>query len=259
MKTILGLLSDYDQNEVDIFYAYIQKLGSDEKNYWFKSIKPNQFANAFKKVSGNGLRLDGESVTLAFRKPYLVINYDYHAYKNKVLLSHPESVFDFGLVYNDDEFAHWKDSGKVRYTHKSGNPFSKEREIIGAYGIIKNNTGEFIETLDMNDIKKMRKSSKMDFIWKTWFDRMVLKSMIRRVCAAHFKELVRKLDDEDNQNSDPDRAALQEEVLQLIDDATTHDQLGKIYSDWIEKVENRSQFISIIGERKKEITELKAS
>jgi hypothetical protein len=253
-----ALLSKYDENKVDIFIAYINNLKTETdkegklKNYWARNTKDEDYINAFKKVYETGLYIDGDSVTLTFRGK-LLITYDYHAYKNKILLSYPESIFDFQVVYEGDDFAFRKESGKVYYTHKMNNPFQVKKDITGAYGVLKNKKGEFIELINTDDIQKMKNTSKMKNIWDAWFDRMVLKSVIKRICSVHFKDITKDIDSIDNELNDPDRATIDELILTDIDNAETEEQLGKIYKNSIGSIKDKEQFIKLLAKRKEEV------
>lgn len=248
----------FDNNKVDIFCSYVNRLKTEVDsqgkllNYWAAKLPDDKFADAFKSVYSTGLFVDGDSITLTYRKK-LVITYDYHAYKNKILLSYPETIFDFQVVYEGDSFTFKKESGKVFYTHVMNNPFETKKEIIGAYGVIKNKRGEFIELINKDDIQKMRNTSKMKNIWNTWLDRMVLKSVIKRICAVHFKDVTKEIDTVDNEQNDPIRAEFPPELLEIIDNAETIDELNKIYNANIKSVSDQKAFIDLLGKRKKEV------
>ena len=139
------------------------------------------------------------------------------------------------------------------YSHKLNNPFANDKKIVGAYGIIKNSKGEFIELLNMQDIQKMKNTSQMKNIWDAWFDRMVLKSIIKRICSVHFKDIIQDIDKIDNETNDPERATIEELILNDIDSAITENDLAKIYKDKINVVVNKEEFLKVLGKRKKEI------
>lgn len=257
MEEIKKGLKAYDESKVDIYVAYLKSLKEEKKdgkivNYWYKDIPAEQFIIAFKKVSDTGLSIDGDSVTLTYRKK-LVITYDYHAYMNRVLLSHPETVFDFGLVYENDTYEFNKENGCINYTHSIKDPFGERGKIVGAYGIIKNDKGEFLETLNMEEITKMQNTSKMVFIWKTWFDRMVLKSVIKRICSMHFKDITRQMDEIDNENNSPELANISSEIQEAINNAKDKNGLTEIYNNNIDTVSDRKAFIEILGDKRKEL------
>ena len=239
--------------EVDVYQNYIKALKKDEKTTWARTVSETDFEAIFKKVAATGMYIDGESITLASLKGKLVVNYDYHAYKNKVLLTYPETIFDFGIVYEGDDYSFSKESGKVAYSHKMNNPFKTDKKIVGAYGVIKNSRGEFVETINMADIDKMKRSSKMSFIWDTWFDRMVLKSIIKRICSVNFKDIVQDVDAIDNEANDPNRVSIPQNIIDEIDEAKTQADLTAIHSKFINTVEDKNVFLSMLTAKKQEI------
>ncbi len=254
---IKGLLKDYDKQKIDIYISYLKQLKEEKKdnklvNWWFNKISEIEYVNAFKKVASTGLFVDGDSITLNYRKK-LVIIYDYHAYQNKVRLVYPESIFDFQLVHEGDKFTFKKESGKVIYSHGIGDPFNNEKVIKGAYGVIKNNKGEFIDFLNLDDIEKLKNTSLMKNIWDTWFDRMVLKSIIKRLCNMHFKDIIKDIDKIDNETNQPERALIPEKIQKKIDEAKTNEELTAIYNENIDSVEDYESFIAVLTTRKKEL------
>jgi len=258
------LLTDYDTEKVNVFIGYVNDLRTETdkdgklKNWWLKIVTDKKLAEIFIKVASTGLFIDGDTITLTYRKQ-LIVTYDYHAYQNKILLTYPDTIFDFGLVHIGDKFTLSKESGKVIYSHKVSDPFAKDTDIIGAYGVIKNSKGEFVETINIDDITKMKKTSTMAFIWNTWYDRMVLKSVIKRICSVHFKDIVRDIEVQDNEQNDPVRAEFDEALLLSIDESTTEEELGKIYNSNVSKVKDKKQFIELLTRRKKEIKDDKVS
>jgi len=257
MSGIKELLKDYDQKHVDVFIAYIQQLKAEEKDgkliaWWAPKIKDQQFADVFKKVAATGMFIDGESITLNYRKK-LIVTYDYHAYINKVILTYPETIFDFQMVHEGDKFTFSKKSGKVLYSHDILDPFNTKKKIIGGYGVIKNRKGEFIEFLTLEDIEKMKNTSLMKGIWNAWFDRMVLKSIIKRICNVHFKDIVKEIDIIDNESSDLNRTGLNEEIQKEIDAAKDEKELGVIYNKHVSTIEDVEAFINVLTKRKEEI------
>jgi len=252
------LLKGFDENKVDIFLTYLKQLETtvdkDKKviAWWYKNITPIQFASAFKKVAESGLFIDGDSITLNY-KGKMIITYDYHAYKNKINLIYPETIFDFQVVYVGDIFTFRKENGKVIYSHKIENPFGLKKEIVGAYGIVKNKRGEFIELLNKDDIDKMKNTSTMKNIWDKWYDRMVLKSIIKRICSIHFHDITKTIDDVDNETNEPGRATISDLIQREIEDATTESELTKIYKENVAKVDDKEAFIKMLASKKNEI------
>ena len=131
-------LKDHDQSKVDAYIDYLEKIlkakDKDEKlkNPWMKYKKDEELISHFKKVAEDGLVFDGVHITLQSTG----VSYDYIAYKNKMLLIYPETLFDIALVYKDDKFKFEKQSGKVIYQHEMSNPFDQSEERIeGGYCI----------------------------------------------------------------------------------------------------------------------------
>lgn len=249
------LLTDYNSASVDIYDAYIKSFKQDEKTPApAKAMSNEVYANLFKKEAKKGLFIDGENITVQCRfvkgKPILVVSYDYHAYKNRVISAYPESVFDFDIVYDGDTFSFSKDSGKVSYTHEKNNPFDLDKKILGAYGIIKNKRGEFIETLNTKDIEKMKKSSTMAFIWDTWFDRMVKKSIIKRICSVAFNDITSDLSKVDNENESPNYALFSQEIVDAIKAIETKEDANAVYKKYFNTLKDeRKQFMVLINEK----------
>ena len=252
------LLKNYDINKVHIFIAYLNILDLEkdkdgkQKNWWYSKVSKEEYANAFKKVFETGLFIDGDSVTLNYRKK-LIITYDYHAYKNKIALTYPETIFDFQNVYKGDNFIFRKESGKVIYSHTIANPFDINKELIGAYGIIKNSRGEFIETINVADIEKFKNTSTMKNIWHSWYDRMVLKSIIKRICSVHFHDITKGIDSIDNETNEPGRANISDLIQKEIESASTQEELTNIYKANISGIEDTEAFIKMLGDKKSEI------
>lgn len=202
--------------EVQTFAAYVEKLQTDKnadgthKNKWAAYLKVDDLVRLYRKVLSRGLVIDGDTVTLQF-KGELTVNYNYHAYKNLVLTAYPETKFDLQSVYEGDTFSFRKESGKVIYEHAIGNPFDSKRKWIGCYCVIKNSRGEFLETMNEKEIDEVKAVAKTKNIWNAWFSEMALKSVIKRACKRHFKDIV--IDDLDNENYDLEQAEKENVVI----------------------------------------------
>lgn len=194
--------------EVQTFAAYVEKLQTEKnrdgtpKNKWAAYLKVADLVRLYKQVQSRGLTIDGDTVTLQF-KGELTVSYNYQAYKNLVLTAYPETKFDLQNVYEGDTFSFRKESGKVIYEHVIGNPFDTNRKWIGCYCVIKNSRGEFLETMNEKEIEEVKAVAKTKNIWNDWFGEMALKSVIKRACKRHFKDVV--VDDLDNENYELDK------------------------------------------------------
>lgn len=253
-------LSQYNTVEVDIYISYLKKIETDKdwktkqlKNKWFQYFTTEQAISLFVKVSKDGIYIDGDTITLNYVGGSVLPNYNYQAYKNKLLNVYPETLFDVQNVYKGDKFFFKKESGKVMYSHEICNPFDTNREIIGCYCVIKNSRGEFIETLNKDDIKKMRNVAKTQKIWNEWESEMVLKSVIKRACKRHFKDIVTNIEAIDNENYDVEKVDLDSEVKELIDSAKTVKELESIYNEWKSKPVDTTSMIAYLSEKKREL------
>lgn len=208
--TIKQGLKKYPENQVNNYVAYLQRLVAEKdrqgrlKNPWMNHQTDDFLIRIFKAVADDGLVFDGDNITLQSTG----VSYNYQAYKNKMLLAYPESIIDVSLVYKEDTFQFQKQSGKVQYTHTIGNPFTRdETAIIGAYCVIKNHRGEFLTLLSKSDIDKHRKVAKTDYIWKAWFAEMALKTIMKKACKQHFKDVFQTIETMDNENYDLEKLA----------------------------------------------------
>lgn len=253
-------LKKHPKEETQIYIDYLREMKSAKdkqgqlRNKWFYYFKESLAISLFEKVAKDGLYIDGDTITLEYRGKVLV-SYNYQAYKNKLLMIYPDSKFDQQLVNEGDEFSFKKESGKVFYTHKINNPFHTNKNIIGAYCIIKNERGEFIETLNMDDINKMRSVARTQKIWKTWFGEMVMKSVIKRACKRHFKDVIRNMEEVDNENYDLSKVDVDPDVQQEIEECDDLDDLQAIYSNNINAIKDEKEFLAMLTKRKKEINE----
>lgn len=209
-------------------YAEIDKKTKQPKNVWWMDQRSaDYYANVFALVEKDGLDFDGQHVTLQSNG----VSYDYVAYKNKMLILYPESLFDVQLVRDGDKFKFSKESGHITYKHEIANPFG-ESEIIGVYCIIKNKRGEFLTTLNMEEIKKHRKVAKTDYIWKAWFNEMVMKTVIKKACKTHFADVYQTMETLDNEQYDLEQPlGISIETKQAIEAVESIEGLKQYYNE----------------------------
>lgn len=205
LDNVKKLLQDQPNEKVSTYLIHIKDLYDDPKTEWIRSQPPKVLSTLFKTtLDQTGLFIDGDMVRLNFifgKKKKITVDFDYRAYKNRVLHKYPNAIFDHQIVYKGDCFSFKKSSGKIIYTHEFNNPFANGKEIIGAYCIVKTNFGDFIEIINDDEIQKIRSTAKTKYIWDNWYSRMVLKSIIKRACSVHFKDIVRAIDKIDNENT----------------------------------------------------------
>jgi len=250
------------QAAANTYIAYLRKLEREQKkdngryiqaNPWMKDVSDQLAIDLFRTVEGKGLYIDGDTVLIQKRGGAIVPDYTYKAYKNLVKVKYPDTTFDFGIVYQGDTFTFRKESGRVLYQHVFGDPFQRGRQIIGAYGIIKNTSGEFIETINIDDIMKFKNISSLKSIWDSWFDRMVLKSVIKRICHISFSDIVKEIEAEDNENNDLDLVNVACEIQTELAECKTVADVLAFYNKYRQTTKNMNELTSICKKRKTEI------
>lgn len=237
-----------NQQEVNNFISYIEKLKKDSKCIFIKNYTDEQLSQLFLKVANEWLVFDGIHITLQSTG----ISYDYVAYKNKMLLVYPESTIDVSLVYTWDEIDFWKESGKVTYKHKIKNPFEprKDEDIIWAYAVIRNKRWEFLTTLNKAELDKHRRTAKTDYIWKAWFAEMCMKTIMKKSCKTHFWDVFTGIEEMDNENYDANNVNIEITWKDEIEEAQNIWELLEVFNkyQWSGK-----EFDSAISIKKQEI------
>ncbi len=196
------LAKDYPEKDVKRFLAYVDNAIREEKTKEAdkRSVTKNSTDALYSlavKYFNMGVVIDGVNAVVSGSNMVMVT---YHGYKNTVLRAYPEAEMDIQLVRQGDTFNFAKESGSVVYTHSLADPFENaEAPIIGAYFIAKTKRGEFLETLNKTDYEKMKKGSKMSYLWDTWASEFWLKSVVKRGCKRHFYDVVAEIDKDDNE------------------------------------------------------------
>jgi len=260
-KDLKSLLSDCDGVRVQVYCDYILRLETDAyrngqlKNPWCASFKESTAASLFKKVAIDNLFIDGDSITLQYIQGNVQPNYNYQAYKNKLLNVYPGTKFDLQVVCESDSISITKQDGLISYKHEIIDAFASTKKIIGAYCIIKNEKGDFIETINLEEIEKIRSTAKTDNIWKTWYSEMVLKSVLKRACKRHFKDIVLNMDSIDKENSDVSEELLSFEVKHEIERCSNLLELKKVHETFGDEYSENLTFNRLLSEKKVEIQE----
>jgi hypothetical protein len=182
-----------------------------------------------------------------------MVSYNYQAYKNRVLNVYPETKFDIQLVNEGDKFTFIKESGSVQYNHEIKNPFNKNPEIIGAYCIIKNKRGEFLETLNMTEVQKMKNVASTKNVWNNWEGEMVLKSVIKRACKRHFRDITANIDTIDNESVNLDNVNIENDIQLKIEAAKDYKELSEIYKKEYQKSKDKINFTKLLTAKKIEL------
>lgn len=217
---ITAALNGENSVNVERFAAYCQRLLVDKdkegklKNPWMQQKTAETLAALFKRVQAEGLVFDGKHITLQSTGVQL----DYVAYKNKMLLAYPETTFDLNVVREGDTFEFEQGNGKVTYSHKLANAFG-DKEIIGAYCVLRNTRGEFLTTLSRKDIDKHRAAAKTKNVWDTWFTEMAMKTVLKKATKYHFDDVFEALNEVDNEGIDLTQVVNDEKEAEAIAEA----------------------------------------
>lgn len=107
------------------------------------------------------------------------------------------------LVYEGELFEYYVDSTGKHIRH-TPNVFGGSGEMLGAYALaVSKDGGTYIEVMNMAEIDKVRSvsRSKDSGPWKDWTDRMILKTVIRRLSkllpmSSDVMDLIRGEDDD---------------------------------------------------------------
>lgn len=261
IEELKKLLATHDKTKVQIYCDYITRLKEEKdrngklRNSWSLDLKASTAANLFEKVSLDGLFIDGDSITLGYISKKAVVQYNYQAYKNKLLKVYPSTKFDLQVVCKGDQFELTKKNGEISYSHTISNPFDIDKDIIGAYCIIKNDRGQFVETINKQEIEKIKATAKTTYIWDKWYSEMVIKSVLKRACKRHFKDITVNMDSMDNESSEVSEDLIDPEAKKMIQDAKNIIDLMKVHERYHKKYADNMLFQQIFHEKKAEITE----
>lgn len=199
------LLEKYTQPEqielVKTSILYVQKkIGETKKNERGQYVKAYNFdagwlLQSIAECIDNGFALDGVNYVISGNRMYMPT---YKAFKNKIYMVYPESEIDVQVVRETDTFKFSKQSGVVTYSHEFGDPFDN-KPVVGAYCVIKNKRGEFLELLNKHDYDEMKSGSKNPKLWEKWDSEFWRKSVIKRACKAHFNDITQAIEEKDNE------------------------------------------------------------
>jgi hypothetical protein len=217
---IVGALNGENPVNVERFAAYCQRLlvevdrEGKKKNPWMAQKTADVLAALFKRVQAEGLPFDGKHVTLQSTG----VQFDYVAYKNKMLLAYPETTFDLNVVREGDTFSFEQSNGKVTYSHKLADAFAN-KEIVGAYCVIRNSRGEFLTTLSRKEIDKHRAAAKTKNVWDMWFTEMATKTVLKKATKYHFDDVFEAINEVDNEGIDLTQVVGDEKEAEAVADA----------------------------------------
>jgi len=130
----------------------------------------------------------------------------YRGYLFKISEYYRDVDFTAEPVFEGDDIEAFDDSGFQSYTLKRKNPFEfDEKKMLGIVACLSYSDGEKhrkVVFLSGNEIAKIRKVAKQDFVWKEWFFEKAKVAALKRLCKIHFasvmglQELIRYDNDE---------------------------------------------------------------
>lgn len=257
LKQIKELLKDYDENAVNEYVNYVYKTHIDTNSKgeltspWAMNTSAKKYADYFKIVNREGLYFDGIHITINSRG----IQYDYIAYKNKMLLAYPETKIDIQLVYEGDDFQIAKESGNIIYHHTIASPFQRSIDkIIGGYCVIINKRGEFITLLSKEEFNNHRQVAKTKYIWDQWYGEMAFKTLFKKAIKIHFSDIYENIEKVDNENYDLETQIIDENTMgkyrDEIDAIKTKEELSTYYKENKNSVPDVEIFTKLLADKK---------
>lgn len=197
---------------------FLSKYKKDDKgNKIFNKLDAGYAYKAFVIVDTVGLKFDGINAVFTGWKRFF---FTADGYKNKVLLTYPETKFDLQLVNDGDDFKIAKESGSIIYTHNISDPFGNNKRITGAYVVLKTDRGEYFESINQDTFNKMKNNAMNSQTWDMWASEFWLKSVVKRACKRHFKDVTIEIDKLDNSDYGIDSEKATNEELDDI--VSTH-------------------------------------
>lgn len=162
-------------------------IQSLQKNELLTKCSPHTVQNAIINVAAVGLTLNP-----ADGYAYLVPEFNKKLKTNECHLR----ISFKGLIKNatDTGSINWvkaeivKESDEFEYTgpctlpiHKM-NPFAQDRGApIGVYCVAKTNKGDYlVDLMDWQEVQKIKKCAKTQFVWEEWEEEMAKKSLVKR-------------------------------------------------------------------------------
>lgn len=213
-----SVISNIFANSKDKYIANIlneiQKTAGDQKKD-LSQCTVNSIVSAIKQAHDLGLEVDARQHCHLVRyfnkdKQQLEANLQvgYRGFIYAIKRAYPDANIDCRLVYEGDKFMLKKEGDVTTYSLEVENPFAKRDKIIGGFCYISYSLGEkqlsFCEVMNIDEINKIAKCAKQDFIWKAWFEEKAKVALIRRACKIHFSSIQQLADLEQHDNKDFD-------------------------------------------------------
>ncbi len=80
------------------------------------------------------------------------------------------------------------------------------------------------------DLEKHKATAKTQMIWKAWLTEMYRKTLMKKACSEHFKDVFTGIEEQDNENYDPNVTSTeQRSYIDEIDEIKTLEELKKYW------------------------------
>lgn len=211
-SVISNILTTSKDKYITSILNEIQKTVGDQKKD-LSRCTVNSIVSAIKQAHDLQLEIDGRGHCHLVRyfnkdKQQLEANLQvgYRGFIYAIKRAYPDANIDCRLVYEGDKFTLKKEGDITTYSLEVENPFAKRDKIIGGFCYISYSLGEkklsFCEVMNIDEINKIAKCAKQDFIWKAWFEEKAKVALIRRSCKIHFSSIQQIADLEQHDNQD---------------------------------------------------------
>lgn len=206
------------------------------RNKDLRTCSISSIINSLIECATVGLAVDNRK--LAYLVPFknqVVLMPGYQGYIYKIKQADPSANITVNLVFKDDKFTTWNESGIAKYNHEIADPFNdKIVDLIGAYCYINTDTSASIEILNKAELMKIKSKSRMEsgIVWREWELEMIKKSVVRRAGKRNFISSISKLDALDNRffelkKEKPEQVTIAE-TLPLPEIETDERQVGDV-------------------------------
>ena len=147
-------------------------------------------------------------------------------------------------VYSNESFELRNDETGQSLRH-SPIPFGNRGEMIGVYAVAKVDDQTFVETMNLDEIDKVRAASRSgeNGPWKVWYDRMAQKSVLHRlkkrlpILDAGVSDSLRTLDEEAEEPVIIDQSADEQVPMREEPLREEREVVGEVTHQYVEQVE----------------------
>lgn len=175
--------------------AELEKMALDPKKREIVNCTPQSIVQTMVDAAKFRLMIDGRQ--LAHIVKYgnnATLQIGYRGFIAKVAEHYQDADITVFPVYEGDEIVISGADGFDRYQHKRANAFNDGE--AGFKGIVaalyyRKGDREFqkVITMSKNEIAKVRKVAKQDFVWSSWFIEKAKAAAVKRICKLQFAEL----------------------------------------------------------------------